>query len=128
MKKSRHDCQRPFRHRFHTTTAHLAIYWSHRSEPFSHAVFLFLSSQVKQSKNHQSGLFPPSVKITKVGCGDSRMNKVTFLVRKKKMMFIHPSIHPSPFIPYPDISDLLTRGNYLSVNVQAGLPLSVIYA
>lgn len=43
------------------------------------------------------------------------MNKVTFLVRK--MMSIHH------LIPYPDISDLLTRGKYMSVNVQVGIPI-----
>jgi hypothetical protein len=43
------------------------------------------------------------------------MNKMTFSFAK--MMSIHL------LIPYPDISDLLTRGKYLSVKVSAGLPI-----
>lgn len=80
---------------FGTAFTRLPLIWRfigpHRSQPFSHAVFLFLSSQVKQSKNHQSGLFPPSVKLQKWDVEIHGWIKWLFSFAKKNDL--HPSIH-----------------------------------
>ncbi len=102
----------PFRHRFHTTTAHWRFIGLTDWNPFPTQFFSFCP--VKQARTTKWP-FSAVSQITKVGCGDSRMNKMTFSFAK--MMSIHL------LIPYPDISDLLTRGKYLSVKVSAGLPI-----
>jgi hypothetical protein len=79
---------------------------------FPRSFSLFAQSSKQEP---QSGLFPPSVKLQKSDAEIHGWIKWLFLVRK--MISIHL------LIPYPDISDLLTRGKYMSVKVHVGPPI-----